>query len=127
MHEFGLAEGILERVLEHAGDRRVIALEVRAGALQRIDAPTMDLAFATVAEGTLAAGATVQLQLVPVTLTCRACAAVTESIDPYATCGRCGDADMDTSGGDELTLVSVTLAGDRSQGGNVTTGAEPVR
>lgn len=127
MHEFGLAAGILDRVLERAGDRRVTALEVRAGVLQRIDAPTMELAFATVAEGTLAEGADVRLRLVPVTLTCRACAAVTESMDPYATCGRCGDADVDADGGDELTLVSVTLAGEPARGGDVTTGAEPVR
>lgn len=112
MHEFGLAEGILERVLDRAGGRRVTALQVRAGALQRIDAPTMDMAFASVARGTAAEGAEVRLELVPVTLTCRTCSGVTEAMDPYAPCGRCGGTDVDASGGDELTLVSLTLSGD---------------
>ena len=110
MHEYGLAQGILDRVLARAGERRVTGLRVRAGVMQRIDAPTMDTAFASVARGTVAEGAAVTLDLVPVTLTCRACGAVTEVMDPYATCGQCGDADVDARGGDELTLVSLTLA-----------------
>ncbi len=112
MHEFGLAQGILDTVLERAGDRRVSQVAVRAGAVQRIDGPTMDMAFASVAQGTVADGADVALELVPITLTCRSCASVTESMDPYATCSQCGGDDLDTTGGDELTLVSLTLAGE---------------
>ncbi|HSE71181.1 MAG TPA: hydrogenase maturation nickel metallochaperone HypA [Nocardioidaceae bacterium] len=112
MHEYGLAQSILDVVVTRAGARRVSALQVRAGALQRIDEPTMDLAFAAVARGTVAEGARVELEVVPVTLTCRSCGAVTESPDPYATCGRCDGTDVDAVGGDELTLVSLTLATD---------------
>ena len=110
MHEYGLAQSVLDRVVARAGGRRVTGVRVRAGVMQRIDTPTMDIAFASVARGTVAEGATVTLDLVPVTLTCRACGAVTEVSDAYATCGRCGDADVDARGGDELTLVSLTLA-----------------
>lgn len=114
MHEFGLAQGILDTVLERAGGRQVSEVAVRAGAMQRIDGPTMDMAFASVAQGSVADGADVRLELVPVTLTCHACGAVTEAMDPYAACSQCGGVDLDAEGGDELTLVSLTLAGEES-------------
>jgi hydrogenase nickel incorporation protein HypA/HybF len=109
VHEMGLCAGVVEAVLGRAAGRQVSRVRVRAGALQRVVPDAMVEAFRLVSAGTVAEGAVVDLEVVPVTLTCLACGAVSESEDPYATCARCGGVDVDTSGGDELTLVSVSL------------------
>jgi hydrogenase nickel incorporation protein HypA/HybF len=109
MHEMGLCMGVVDAVLDRAAGRPVTRVRVRAGALQRVVPDAMQEAFRLVSAGTIAEGAVVDLEVVPVTLTCLVCGAVSESDDPHATCLGCGGVDVETSGGDELTLVSVSL------------------
>jgi hydrogenase nickel incorporation protein HypA/HybF len=111
MHEIGLCEGIVEAVLRRADGRPVRAVLVRAGVRQRVVLDSLRQAFAMVAAGTVAADAQVDLEVVPVTVDCRTCGDVNESMDPWAVCPSCGGEDVDVTGGDELTVVSVTLRG----------------
>lgn len=115
MHEFGIAESVLDAVQRRAAGRRVTAMTVRAGALQRIDQASMDTAFELVAAGTVADGARVHLVVVPVTVHCNGCATDSESHDPLAVCGHCGGTDLDLQGGDELLLESLELAPDKEE------------
>jgi hydrogenase nickel incorporation protein HypA/HybF len=109
VHEFGLCEGVVDAVLRRADGRPVTAVVVRAGVRQRLQPDSMQLAFSTVAAGTSAADATVSLETVPVDVRCRTCGGHSTSLDPLAACTVCGSEDVDVSGGDELTLVSLTL------------------
>jgi hydrogenase nickel incorporation protein HypA/HybF len=68
----------------------------------------MSLAFETVAAGTEAANATVELITVPAIVGCRACGFSGETTDLLAVCPRCASADVELTGGDEMTLESVT-------------------
>ncbi|WP_433256982.1 hydrogenase maturation nickel metallochaperone HypA [Streptosporangium sp. CA-135522] len=110
MHEFGIAEAILDAVERRADGRRVRRAKVHAGALLRVTEPAINQAFALVAEGSLAEGARVDLVIVPVRLICRSCGQTATSVDPFATCFECGGADIDTEGGDDLVLESIQLA-----------------
>jgi hydrogenase nickel incorporation protein HypA/HybF len=110
MHEFGIAEAILAAVEQRAAGRRVRQARVRAGALLRITEPAINQAFTTVAEGSAAEGARVDLVIVPARLTCRSCGQTATSHDPFATCPGCGGADIDTEGGDDLILESIEMA-----------------
>jgi hydrogenase nickel incorporation protein HypA/HybF len=47
--------------------------------------------------------------MVPVEVHCRTCGGRSTSLDPLASCTVCGSDDVDVTGGDELTLVSLTL------------------
>ncbi|MBO0844010.1 MAG: hydrogenase maturation nickel metallochaperone HypA [Nocardioides sp.] len=111
MHEIGLCEGLVPGAVEGAAGRPVRSVRIRAGVLQRIVPESMQLAWQMVADGTVAQDALVELDVVPVTLTCRGCGATTQSEDPYARCSACSGVDLDTSGGDELMLVSLELGG----------------
>lgn len=111
MHEYGLCEGILEAVRTRAGGRRVAWVRVRAGARHGVDEPSMSQAFTHVAEGTEAAGATLDLVPVPAQLTCASCGSTGETMDLLAVCPRCGSGDVDLTGGDELVLESIGYAG----------------
>jgi hydrogenase nickel incorporation protein HypA/HybF len=110
VHEFGLAEGVLATVLERAAGRPVTGVVVRAGVRHRLVEESMQHAFSVVAAGGVAAAAQVHLEPVPVDLACAACGYRGTSDDPFAVCPGCGSVDVDVSGGDELTLVSLRLA-----------------
>ena len=68
----------------------------------------MAQAFGFVAEGTEAAGAAVTLITVPATIACRDCGLTAETTDVLAVCPRCAGEDVEITGGDEMTLESIT-------------------
>jgi hydrogenase nickel incorporation protein HypA/HybF len=110
MHEFGLCEGVLEAVQKRAAGRQVSGIRVRCGVRHAVDPASMAQAFGLVAAGTEADGAAMDLVTVPATVTCRGCGAASESTDLLPVCPRCGGADIELNGGDELTLESVTYS-----------------
>jgi hydrogenase nickel incorporation protein HypA/HybF len=110
MHEFGLCEGVLEVVQKRAAGRPVSGIRVRCGVRHAVDPASMAQAFGLVAAGTEADGAAVEVVTVPATVTCRGCGEASESTDLLPVCPRCGSADIELKGGDELTLESVTYS-----------------
>jgi hydrogenase nickel incorporation protein HypA/HybF len=110
MHEFGLAEGVLDAVRQRAAGRKVTGIRVRFGVRHAVDEESLGQAFNMIAEGTEAAGATVELVTVPADITCRRCGFAGETTDMLAVCPRCGGHDVDLTGGDEMTLESITYA-----------------
>ena len=112
MHEFGLCEGVLDAVRARARGREVSAIRVRFGVRHADNAESLSSAFESVAAGTEAADASVELVTVPASLTCRDCGSSTLSTDLLAVCPRCASGDVELSGGDEMTLESITYAAD---------------
>lgn len=110
VHEFGLCEGILDAVLARAAGRPVTRARVQIGALHRVDPAALEQAFEMVSAGTVAQDAAVDLVVVPVRLSCAACAWQAESEEPYAVCAACGGTDVAVDGGDELLLESISVA-----------------
>lgn len=107
MHEIGVCEGLVELIEQRAAGRRVTGVRVRIGARHGIVDDAFGQAFALVAEGTGAQGAAVDVVVTPATLTCRPCGHRSQSVDPLALCTRCGAAEVDISGGEELVLESI--------------------
>ena len=108
MHEYGLCEGVLETVRQRAGGRQVAGIRVRFGVRHAVVEESLVQAFSFVAAGTEAAGAVVELVTVPATIDCRDCGLRAETTDVLALCPRCGGDDVTISGGDEMTLESIT-------------------
>lgn len=108
MHEYGLAEGVLATVRQRAGGRKVAGIGVRFGVRHAVDEESLAQAFSFVAEGTEAAGAAVTLVTVPATLACRDCGLTAETSDVLAVCPACAGDDVEITGGDEMTLESIT-------------------
>jgi len=108
MHEYGLCEGVLETVRQRAGGRKVAGIRVRFGVRHAVVEESLVQAFSFVAAGTEAAGAVVELVTVPATIDCRDCGLRAETTDVLALCPRCGGDDVTISGGDEMTLESIT-------------------
>lgn len=110
MHEFGLAEGVLETVRRRAAGRPVRVVRLRAGVRHGVDEAAMAQAFQIVAQGTEAEGATLELVTVPAQLTCRRCGRSAETFNLLDGCPDCGDLVLDLTGGDDLVLESLTYA-----------------
>jgi hydrogenase nickel incorporation protein HypA/HybF len=108
MHEFGLCEGVLATVRQHACGRQVAGVRVRFGVRHAVDPESLAQAFSVVAEGTEAAGASVELVTVPALVACRDCGHAGEITDLLAVCPGCGGDDVEVTGGDEMVLESIT-------------------
>ena len=112
MHELSLAESILPAVLETAaahGADRVTKVFLSAGALQQIVVPSLQLCFEAVCVGTLAAGAELVVEVVPVVARCRQCGLQFPVEDFCFVCPDCQLASAETIQGDALVMTQVEL------------------
>ena len=111
MHEMSIAVELVRQVLAAAephAPTRVTAVTVSAGALQQVQAEALELAWQSVAAGTAAAGAALQLTETPAAARCRACGRTFRPrIDDF-TCPGCGQADVDITAGRDIILTSLT-------------------
>ncbi len=112
MHELGLSEGLLATVLGVAGDRPVSRVRVSIGALQRVVPDSLEFGFRLVAEGTVAATATLEIAHLPVRVRCSSCGVESRTNEEPIGCPACGAGTIEMLGGGEVLLDEVELAGD---------------
>jgi hydrogenase expression/formation protein HypC len=79
MHEIGMCEGLIDLIERCAGGRPVAAVRIRVGVRHGVVDEALDQAFALAAAGTVAAGASVDLVVTPVTMRCRSCGQLASS------------------------------------------------
>jgi hydrogenase nickel incorporation protein HypA/HybF len=104
MHELPVTQSILDVVLKHAhmnGVRRVIAINLAVGKLSDLEDEWIQQYFDYISKGTLAEGAKLVIERVPVVFRCKSCQASFE-VDVRQmkdlVCPECGEK--------EFTLVS---------------------
>ena len=104
MHELAVADAILAVARAHAGDRRLVAVEVEVGRLRQVVPSALEFAFEL-----LAPGVALELTEVPVAVRCRGCGAESEAAAFPLACAACGATDVEIVGGEELTVQAVEL------------------
>jgi len=113
MHEYGLAEALLTVALDVAdthGGQPVEDLWVRLGRLRQVMPEALSFAFAALAHGTLAEGATLHYEEVAPRVRCRACDTIYASEDQWLSiCPGCGAADGEVIAGEEVLVTRVSL------------------
>ena len=110
MHEFSIAQAVLDITCRHAGEgRRVTAVDCRVGHLRQVVPSALTFAWELVAEGTEAEGAELRIEEVPARVRCRGCGEQTTLAQFPAACGTCGTFDVEVTGGEELLVVSLEL------------------
>ena len=109
MHELSIAEAMVGVASRHAAGRRVLAVEVKVGAVRQVVPTALEFAFEVVTHGTPLEGAELRIESVPASGRCRACGA-TSDLDwfPFA-CAACGSVDVDLEGGEELLVESIEV------------------
>jgi hydrogenase nickel incorporation protein HypA/HybF len=109
MHEMAMAEGILDVVLDVAGDNPVKAVRVQAGILHAIVPEILEFSFQLVAQDTPAAGAQLHIRKVDAVLQCGQCRRVTVQAASPFNCPLCGSSDVIFTAGDELLVEAIEL------------------
>lgn len=109
MHELSIAHALIGLTREHVPEHaQVRTIRVRVGPLQAIDNDAMQFAWAAATEGSSLQGSELSLEYLPWILNCKACGRRWRSENWSGPCA-CGSAEVDPTGGDELTLLSIDV------------------
>ena len=104
MHELSIATAVLNTACKHAGERRVSAVAVRAGALRQVIGESLDFYFEIVARDTVCQGARLELTEIPARLRCNDCGHEWQPTMPAFRCPACGSGPADVLTGEELEV-----------------------
>lgn len=113
MHETAIVEGLM-RILEQQAARhragRILVVRVKVGRLRAVEPAQLSACFDMFAEGTVAEGAKLAIEEVPVRAACRACGTEFEVPRYRFECPGCGGGDVEVVQGQELYIESFDAA-----------------
>jgi hydrogenase nickel incorporation protein HypA/HybF len=114
MHEVGIMESALALVAEQVCERRASRVErvvLRIGALAGVELDALRFAFDVVSRGTVAAGATLDIEAVPAASYCPACCREFEIASGFIfVCPFCRELCGEVRRGRELELSRIELS-----------------
>ncbi|AEF40418.1 hydrogenase maturation nickel metallochaperone HypA/HybF [Hoyosella subflava] len=108
MHELALTESIVDAVCEHAAGRRVRSVQVQVGALCAVVPDAMQFCFELATSGTVAEGASLDLDVIDAHARCQTCGQEFLLPDLILLCS-CGSADVVVLSGRELCIKSMKV------------------
>ena len=112
MHELSIADAIVRIACAHAGERRIETVEVKVGHLRQVVPDSLAFAFTLVAEGTVAEGAELVLEVVPAAGVCRALRGGERTAGlPARVRGAAGAWIVELVRGEELLVDALTMEG----------------
>ena len=110
MHELSIMSEALrmaEDAARSAGATRVRKLRLRIGSLSGVVPDALRFAFDVVCHGTMAEGATLEIETVPATGWCATCQAEFECVGFFNECPRCHNVNGELRRGRELDIAAV--------------------
>jgi len=113
MHEASIAKRLLAQVLRLAEEHAAVSVEtvsVRIGEFAGIESTLLASAFGQLTATTIAAGAELDIQLVPLTVRCTRCQREFAPERFRFQCENCPGANVEIVAGEELVLDNVILA-----------------
>lgn len=112
MHEMAIALALIEQAetaAKEQGARAIPGITVVVGRLSGVDPDALRAVFDLAAEETLAAGATLAIELVEARVRCRMCGKQSRPQPPFMTCVECGALDVELECGRELYIKSMDV------------------
>jgi hydrogenase nickel incorporation protein HypA/HybF len=104
-----ITQSVVDAVCDHAAGRRVHSVRVQVGALCAVVPDAMTFCFGLAAEGTVADGARLDLDVQPGSARCHACGQDFALSDLILLCP-CGSADVEVLAGRDLRIVSMEVS-----------------
>jgi len=111
MHEMSIAESLVDLIEDEArkeGFTRVRRIEVKLGALGHVEPAALRFCFDAIARGTVAEGASLDIETVAGMGCCPRCGCSTAIAQRYDLCPECGSHVQMTAGG-ELRLAELEV------------------
>ncbi len=113
MHEVSLMEQTLEIALENArqqGANKINRLKMRIGEMSGVVPEALEFAFDVVTQGTIAQGAILEIESVPVVCYCSHCQREFSPTDVFYQCPTCEQFSQKVISGKEIELTSLELS-----------------
>lgn len=110
MHEIRIANDLSGIVLETASREklsRVTRINISFGQMIQIVPDVFDFAFKEIVRETIAADATIEIEILPVIMKCRACKNEFPINENNFYCSACGSSELDIIQGKELFVKSI--------------------
>ena len=108
MHELAITESVVAAVSEQVGAARVTRVQLRIGKLSGVVPESVRFCFDVCTQGTVLAGAQLDIVETPGRAHCRDCDTDVELDSPIALCG-CGSANLQFLSGKELRITEVEV------------------
>ncbi|TDD83327.1 hydrogenase maturation nickel metallochaperone HypA [Actinomadura darangshiensis] len=111
MHELAVAESVIAAINTQMPDSRVVVVHLEIGRLSGVMPDAVRFCFQLAGEGTCVEGARLDITEPDGTGDCASCGTSFTARGPLALCP-CGSTDVTISGGADLTIKAVEVAGD---------------
>ena len=112
MHELGIAQSIIDiaiRVAKENGGSGISVVRIQAGEFRGIIQEQLEFSFAFAAEGTIAQGAKLEVEVIPIEAQCESCGKEFHVKNFQFKCPACESAKLRVLGGDELAVKDLEL------------------
>ena len=110
MHEIRIAKDLSEIVLEVADREKlsvVTKINISFGEMIQIVPDIFDFAFREAVRDTIASGAEVDIEIIPVKLKCKDCSNEFSLNNSFFSCDKCSSSDLDIITGKEMFVKSI--------------------
>ena len=112
MHELAICQALMNQVESIAAERNarsVVSIVVGMGPLSGVEAQLLKHAYPVASAGTVAEGAELVIEDLPVRIKCTQCGNESDALPNKLVCKACGDWRTTLISGDELILMRVEL------------------
>lgn len=112
MHELAICQALINQIESLAAERnadRAVSIVIGMGPLSGVEAQLLRHAYPVASAGTLAEGAELVIEDLPVRVRCKQCGGESDALPNKLVCRHCGDWRTSLISGDELMLMSVEL------------------
>jgi len=112
MHEMGIAQNILDIALSAAGTEgatKITRINLMAGELRGIVPLQLTFCFGLVAKDSIASGAYLSIEEVPVSGHCNDCNSDFSIKEYEYVCPKCGSTKIQVTGGTELSIKDIEI------------------
>ena len=129
MHELAICQALMSQIEAIAEERKasnVVSIVIGMGPLSGVEAQLLQHAYPVASAGTVAEGAELVIENLPVRVECTQCGSESDALPNKLVCKQCGDWRTTLISGDELMLMSVELertADNENSGDAVDSGA----
>lgn len=115
MHELSIVASLFEILEEKAREHnavRITAVKLRVGRLSGVVPDLLGSAFDMFKKGTLADGASLEIEVIPFEFRCRSCGGESFRDEPPYNCAVCGSPDLELLGGMDLVVEKIEIETD---------------
>lgn len=112
MHELAITQSLFKIIMEQAqkaGANRVTKINLKIGRLTGYVPEAVEMNFNLLASGTIAEGAGLMIEWVPVKVFCRECQKESEQQGLGSGCAHCGSLNVQIAGGREMYIESMEV------------------